>query len=211
MQPVERNRIQGAIRGFVVVLGLLAVVACSPEPAAPVEPAQPEASAPSAESAEPAQRPRFPSPPGSRSIGSSVEPGVLDVPLGPAAAGSDVPMERVEADVRRRMSVLGTNEDGAGLAEFYRAHIESNGYDVLFECEGMEACGGPGFVSAVAETFVTQPRRPSNASMVTSLMGTQSGFVRHYSLRHAAGNGYVTVTEVHSDAGPVAVLTQSTE
>lgn len=205
MESVVRTRALAAIRGVLVVFAALALAGCSSEPAEPAASAQSIEAAPSPTPA------RFPSPPGSRSIASSVEPGVLAVPLGPAGEGADAPMELVEADVRRRMNVLGMDEDGAGLADFYRAHIDANGYEVLFECEGLDACGGPGLVSAVAETFLTQPRGTRLASMVTGFMQPQTGFVLHYSLRGASGEGYVTVTAVRSDAGPVTVLTQATQ
>lgn len=157
------------------------------------------------------EMPRFPAPPDSRSMGAMDEPeDSLNLPLGAAEPSGNVPARRVAGRVFRRVSMVSTGARFDTLLEHYRGVVAEGGYEVVFECEGVEACGGERFVSEVIEGYVTAPANASRARMVLALTQPTSGDLGHFSLArdHAGVVEYVAVTVTRSQEGPFTVVTQ---
>lgn len=154
---------------------------------------------------------RFPSPPDSRSLGAMDEAEArLTLPLGPADAAEGMPGESFEGRVFRRVSMVSTGVTMETLLAHYRGLIAEGGYAVLFECAGVEDCGGAPFVSEVVEAYVTAPGNVSRAGTVIGLTQPSGGELQHFSLSrdHAGAREYVSITISRSAQGPLMVVTQ---
>lgn len=189
-------------RPLLAAMIVLSVSACSGEPGQPAEPV---------ETVSVVDMQRFPAPPDSRSMGAMDEPEAsLRLPLGAARQDGEVPARTLQGRVFRRVSMVATGGRFDTLLAHYRDVIREGGYEVLFECEGVEDCGGARFVSEVIEGYVTAPGNVSRASAVITLTQPSSGELGHFSLarEHAGVAEYVGVTVSRSDNGPLTVVTQ---
>jgi|GEM_PF-3661263 len=134
----------------------------------------------------------------------------LSLPTGPAGEDGHVPTRRVEGRVFRRVSLMSTGSEIETLTSHYRERFEEGGYTVVFECEGVEGCGGTRFVSEVIEDYVTAPDNASRSRSVATLTQPTSGELRHFSATRARDGvaEHVTVTLTRSEKGPLVVVTQ---
>lgn len=184
---------------------MLPLAGCSDEPAPPAAPAEPVHPLPVGEMQ------RFASPPGSRSMGAMDEPAArLSLPLGGADPAGEVPVRHVEGRVFRRVSMAAGTTDFQALLEYYRQAVTEGGYEVLFECVGMDACGGDRFVGTVIEDYVTAPANVSRSSTVITLTRPAGGELGHFSLmrQHPGVTEFVGITVARSENGPPTVVTQ---
>jgi hypothetical protein len=154
---------------------------------------------------------RFPAPPDSRSLGASDEPEArLRLPLGAAGDDGVMPSRLIEGRVFRLVSMVSSGGRFETLLDHYRGLVAEGGYEVIFECQGIEDCGGARFVSEVIEDYVTTPGHVARMRTVIALTQPTSGELGHISLArvHAGATEYVGVTVSRSEKGPLTVVTQ---
>lgn len=194
-----------ATAGGLAALMVLALSGCSGDPG---DGASQE---PPGETLAVADMERFPAPPDSRSLGASDEPEArLRLPLDPPGQDGYVPSRTVEGRVFRRVSMVSSGDRFATLLDHYRGLAAEGGYEVLFECEGVEACGGGRFVGHAIEDYVTAPGNVARSSTVIALTQPTGGELAHFSLgrEHAGVAEYVGITVSRSEKGPLTVVTQ---